>query len=126
MNAQTAAITPSANKSTVGPTPAWLTMSKEERADWLRANGKGYLSREEQEEELRRHHGDKESVYVAEGNRANKVNDDETFWQWYSLVVLPAYSLKSLKRWRGADFIRELGFDTREADEAYGPGWLEE
>ena len=126
MSAQTAAITPSANKSTVGPTPAWLTMSKEERADWLRANGKGYLSKAEQAEELRRHHGDKESVYVAEGNRANKVNDDETFWQWYSLVVLPAYSLKSLKRWRGADFIRELGFDTREADEAYGPGWLEE
>ena len=126
MSAQTIAITPSANKSTVGPTPAWLTMSKEERADWLRHTGKGYLSREEQEEELRLHHGDKESVYVAEGDRANKVNDDETFWQWYNLVVLPAYSLKSLKRWRGADFIRELGFDTREADEAYGPGWLEE
>ena len=126
MNAQTAAITPTANQSTIGPTPAWLTMSKAERAAWLRENGKGYLSREEQEEELRLHHGDKESVYVAEGDRANKVNDDETFWQWYSLVVLPAYSLKSLKRWRGADFIRELGFDTREADEAYGPGWLEE
>ena len=126
MSTQTAAITPPANKSTIGPTPAWLTMSKEERATWLRHNGKGYLSREEQEEELRLHHGDKESVYVAEGDRANKVNDDETFWQWYSLVVLPAYSLKSLKRWRGADFIRKLGFDTREADEAYGPDWLEE
>ena len=126
MNAQTAAITPTAHKSTIGPTPAWLTMSKEERAAWLRENGRGYLSKAEQAEQLRLHHGDKESVYVAEGDRANKVNDDETFWQWYSLVVLPAYSLKSLKRWRGADFIRELGFDTREADEAYGPGWLEE
>ena len=126
MSTQTAAITPTAHKSIIGLTPAWLTMSKEERADWLRENGKGFLSREEQAEELRLHHGDKESVYVAEGDRANKVNDDETFWQWYSLVVLPAYSLKSLKRRRGADFIRELGFDTREADEAYGPGWLEE
>ena len=126
MSTQTVAITPTSHKSTIRPTPAWLTMSKEERAAWLRHNGKGYLSREEQQERLRLHHGDKESVYVAEGDRANKVNDDETFWQWYSLVVLPAYSLKSIKRWRGADFIRDLGFDTTEADEAYGPGWLEE
>ena len=126
MNAQTAAITPSAHKSTILPTPAWLTMSKEERAAWLRENGRGYLSKEEQQEQLRLHHGDIEMVYSAEGDKANKADDDETFWQWYSLVVLPAYSLKSLKRRRGADFIRDLGFDTSEADEAYGRGWLEE
>ena len=126
MNAQTAAITPSANKSTIRPTPAWLTMSKEERADWLRENGKGYLSREEQEEELRLHHGDIECVYMAEAWKANEAKDDEVFWQWFSLIVAPAYALKTLKRRRGADFIRALGFDTTEADEAYGPGWLEE
>ena len=126
MSAQTAATTPSANKSTVGPTPAWLTMSKEERADWLRHTGKGYLSREEQSERLRLHHGDIESVYMAEAWKAHEAKEDEVFWQWFSLIIVPAHALKSLKRRRGADFIRALGFDTTEADEAYGPGWLEE
>ena len=126
MNTPTAAITPAADKSTVGPTPAWLTMSKAERADWLRENGKGYLSREEQEEELRRHHGDIEMVYYAESWKAHKAKDGEVAWQWLSLIATPAYALKSLKRKRGADFIRALGFDTSKADEAYGPGWLEE
>ena len=126
MSAQTAAITPAANKSTIGPTPAWLTMSKAERADWLWANGKGYLSKAEQAEELRLHHGDIESVYMAEAWKAHEAKEDEVFWQWFSLIVVPAYALKSLKRWNGADFIRGLGFDTSKADEAYGPGWLEE
>ena len=126
MNAQTAAITPSANKSTIGPTPAWLAMSKEERADWLRENGKGYLSKAEQEEELRRHHGDIEMVYYAEAWKAHEAKDDEVSWQWFSLIAAPAHYLKSLKRWNGADFIRALGFDTSKADEAYGPGWLDE
>ena len=126
MSAQTAAITPAADKSATGPTPAWLTMSKAERAAWLRENGKGYLSREEQAEELRRHHGDIESVYMAEAWKAHEAKDDEVYWQWFSLIAAPAYALKSLKRWNGADFIRALGFDTTKADEAYGPGWLEE
>ena len=126
MSTQTAVITPSAHKSTIRPTPAWLTMSKEERVDWLRENGKGYLSKAEQEEELRQHHGNIEMVYYAEAWKANKVKDDETVWQWFSLIVVPAHALKSLKRQRGADFIRALGFDTSKADEAYGPDWLEE
>ena len=126
MNAQTAAITPTAQKSTIGPTPAWLTMSKEERAAWLRENGKGFLSREEQEAQLRHHHGDIEMVYYAEARKAHEVKDNEAVWQWFSLIVVPAHALKSLKRRRGADFIRAVGFDTTEADEAYGPGWLEE
>ena len=121
MSTQTAA-----NKSTIGPTPAWLAMSKEERAAWLRENGKGFLSKEEQQERLRLHHGDIESVYMAEAWKANEAKDDEVFWQWFSLIGAPAYYLKTLKRRRGADFIRELGFDTTKADEAYGPGWLEE
>ena len=126
MSTQTAAITPTAHKPTIGPTPAWLAMSKEERATWLRRNGKDYLSKAEQEEELRLHHGDIESVYMAEAWKANEAKDDEVFWQWFSLIVVPAHALKSLKRQRGADFIRELGFDTSKADEAYGSGWLEE
>ena len=126
MSTQTAVITPTANQSTIAPTPAWLTMSKEERADWLRENGKGYLSKAEQEEELRLHHGDIEMVYYAESRKAYQAKDNEVAWQWFSLLVAPAYYLKTLKRGRGADFIRALGFDTTEADEAYGPGWLEE
>ena len=101
-------------------------MSKEERAAWLRDNGKGYLSREEQAEELRRHHGDIEMVYYAESWKAHQAKDNEVAWQWLSLIGAPAYYLKTLKRGRGADFIRALGFDTSKADEAYGPGWLEE
>ena len=126
MSAQTAAITPSAKKSTIGPISTWLAMSKEERAAWLRENGKGYLSEAEQEEELRLHHGDIEMVYYAEAWKAHEAKDDEVSWQWFSLIVVPAHYLKSLKRWNGADFIRELGFDTSKADKAYGPGWLEE
>ena len=126
MNAPTAAITSTANKSSIGPTPAWLTMSKEERADWLRHNGRGYLSKEEQQEQLRLHHGDIEMVYYAESRKAHQAKDNEVAWQWFSLIGAPAYYLKILKRRRGADFIRELGFDTTKADEAYGPGWLEE
>ena len=70
MNAQTAAITQTANKQSIAPIPSWLTMSKEDRATWLRENGKGYLSEKEQEEQLRLHHGDTEMVYYAELNAA--------------------------------------------------------
>ena len=100
-------------------------MSKEDRAAWLRENGKSYLSEKEQEEQLRLHHGDTEMVYYAEAWKAHEAKDNEVFWQWFSLIAVPAHSLKSLKRRRGAEFIRALGFDTTEADEAYGPGWLE-
>ena len=113
-------------KPPLAPTPEWLAMSKEERAAWLRKHGKGYLSKEEQEEQLRLYHGKIECVYSAEADKAHKAGDDATFWQWLSLIAVPAYSLKSLKRWRGANFIRELDFDTSKADTAYGAGWLEE
>ena len=126
MSAQTAAITPSANKSTIGPTPAWLTMSKEERAAWLRHNDKGYLLKEEQEEQLRLHHGDIEMVYYAEATKADEAGDNETFWQWMSLIAMPAHSLMFLKKQNGAEFLRALDFDTSKADKAYGLGWLEE
>ena len=109
-------------KPPLAPTPEWLAMSKEERAAWLREHGKGYLSKEEQEERLRLYHGDIEAVYTAEGNRAD---DDDTFWQWYSLIALPGHTLMTLKRWFGADFIRGTGFDTSKAEKDYGPDWLD-
>ena len=126
MSTTQTATTPTAGQRPVAPTAGWLEMSKEERAAWLRENGKGFLSPEERAEELRLFHGKVESVYRAEGDKAHKAGDDETFWQWFSLIALPAHSLQMLKQWRGADFIRELDFDTTDADAAYGPGWLEE
>ena len=123
---QATAKTQTANKPPLAPTAGWLEMSKEERATWLRQNGKGYLSQEEQEARLRTFYNDIEQVYLAEAEGAHNAGNDEAFWEWYSLTEVPAHFLKSLKRWNGADFIRELGFDTSEADKAYGPDWLEQ
>ena len=116
---------PEQRKAPLAPTPEWLTMSKEERATWLRHNHKGYLSKEEREEQLRTFHGDIEHVYMREADMARKAKDDAGFWQWLSLTELPAHYLSCLKIWYGADFIRGTGFDTTEADAVYGPDWLE-
>ena len=126
MSTTQTAITPTANKRPVAPTAGWLEMSKEERAAWLRENGKGFLSPEERAAQLRTFYNDIEHVYLAEARKAHEARDHAAFWQWYSLTEAPAHSLQSLKRWRGADFIRELGFDTTEADAVYGAAWLEE
>ena len=116
---------PEQRKAPLAPIPEWLQMSKEERATWLRENGKGYLSKEEREERLRTFHGDIEHVYMREADMARKAKDDAGFWQWLSLTELPSHYLSCLKIWYGADFIRGTGFDTTEADEVYGPDWLE-
>ena len=62
---------------------------------------------------------------MGEADRALEAKDDASFWQWLSLTELPAHDLSCLKLWYGADFIRGTGFDTTEADEVYGPDWLE-
>ena len=116
---------PEERKAPLAPIPEWLELSKEERATWLRENGKGYLSKAEREERLRTFHGDIEYVYMGEADRARKAKDDAGFWQWLSLTELPAHYLSCLKIWYGADFIRGTGFDTTEADEVHGPDWLE-
>ena len=117
---------PEQRTAPLAPTAEWLQMSKEERATWLRENGKGYLSQEEREERLRTYYGDITYVYMGEADRALKAKDDAGFWQWLSLTELPAHYLSCLKLWYGADFIRGTGFDTTEADEVYGAGWLEQ
>ena len=108
------------------PTPEWPAMSKEERAAWLRENGKGYLSKAEQEKQLRTFHGDIEYVYMGEADMARKAKDNAGFWQWFSLIAVPAHFLMTLKKWNGAEFLRSLDFDISRANEAYGPDWLEE
>ena len=117
---------PEQRKAPLAPIPEWLQMSKEERATWLRENGKGYLSKAEQEERLRTFHGNITYVYMGEADMARKAKDDAGFWQWLSLTELPSHYLSFLKLRYGADFIRGTGFDTTDADKAYGPGWLEQ
>jgi len=41
------------------------------------------------------------------------------------LAELPAHTLAYLKGRRGAQFIREMGFRTENADLAYGTDWLD-
>ena len=122
---QATATTEREKKQPLAPIPEWLDMSREERAVWLLENGKGYLSKEEREEKLRVFNGDVECVYLAEADLAMDADDEDTFWQWLSLVQSPAYSLVLMRDWHGADFIRGTGIDTTKADEAYGPGWLD-
>ena len=40
-------------------------------------------------------------------------------------IIAPSYVLKSIKRLRGADYIRKMGYNTTDADLVYGPGWLD-
>ena len=43
---------------------------------------------------------------------------------WPKVRLLPV-SLRLLKERHGADYIRELGYNTELADREYGPGWLD-
>lgn len=106
------------------PIAGWGDLSKAERAAWLRENGKSYLSAEEREKLLRE--SGMNLVYLAEGQEALEAGDGVASWQWLALATVPAHSLKTLKESNGAGFIRKWGFDTSEADAAYGPDWLEQ
>ena len=41
-------------------------------------------------------------------------------------MIYPSFILKGIKRVMGADYIREVGLNTVDADLVYGPGWLDE
>ena len=43
----------------------------------------------------------------------------------YKQLIVPAEALMVAKECHGADWIRERGYDTRQADEKYGEGWLD-
>ena len=43
----------------------------------------------------------------------------------YKKVIVPAETLRAAKECSGADWVREMGYDTRLADEKYGEGWLD-
>jgi len=84
---------------------------------------KSYLSTEKREELLRK--VDMDFVYLCESQEARRANDMKSSWAWMALAAIPAHTLMFLKNRRGAQFIREFGFNTINADEKYGPGWLD-
>jgi hypothetical protein len=85
---------------------------------------KSYMTDDERAE--RRAGGMSENaILMAESRAADRAGDDKAAWAWLALAELPAHSLAYLKERRGADFIRSHGFNTADADAAYGQGWLE-
>jgi len=84
---------------------------------------KSYLSEEEREALLRE--GSMNLVYIAESQEADDAGDKAASWAWLSMAKLPASSLRTIKRCSGAQFIRDMGFDTSSADAIYGPDWLD-
>lgn len=89
-----------------------------------RQRPKSYMTNEDRE--TRRAGGMSENaILMAESRAADHAGDEEAAWAWLALAELPAHSLAFLKDQQGADFIRSRGFQTKNADAAYGPGWLE-
>jgi len=84
---------------------------------------KSYLSAEEREDLLRDEN--RNLLYVAESREARAAGDKEASWAWLSMAKLPADALSILKRTSGAQFIREMGFDTSSAEAVYGADWLD-
>ncbi|ATO57435.1 hypothetical protein [Bartonella sp. 1-1C] len=64
-------------------------------------------------------------IYILEAEAAEKANDGQTKWEWLAMIEYPAHSLLCLRKWRGAQFIRDMGFSTKSADEEYGSDWLD-
>jgi hypothetical protein len=65
-------------------------------------------------------------LYTYESMAADDAGDEEAADAWMLKTELPAYRLMAIKKIRGADYIRERGYLTRKADEAYGPDWLDQ
>jgi len=87
------------------------------------ANPKSYLSDEERQQFIREG-CTQDVIYTVEGSRARSAGDADSAWTWLAMTQLDGPSLMYLKKRYGPDFVREWGFDTRQADQIYGPGWL--
>jgi len=85
---------------------------------------KSYLSAEEREEILREEGFD--ALCSAENFAAGEAGDRKAAWAWLAAVEdIPPHILMFLKIQRGAQFIRDLGFNTAPAEAVYGADWLE-
>ncbi|MCZ2328962.1 hypothetical protein [Bartonella sp. F02] len=84
---------------------------------------KSYMTDDEREE-LRVGGLDQECIYLSESEAADRVGDERAAWEWLAMTEPPAHTLLFLKHRCGAQFIRDMGFNTKNADEEYGPDWL--
>ena len=57
---------------------------------------------------------------------AIKARDREKKDEIRRRIIYPSFILQGIKEIRGADYIREAGLNTTDADLVYGPGWLDE
>jgi len=85
---------------------------------------KSYLSAEERAK-LEESRVSLSSICVSEAGAARDAGDEDTAWAWFAAAELPTPTLKLVKLWYGADFIRKWNFDTTNADRDLGPDWLE-
>ncbi|MBR4877273.1 MAG: hypothetical protein IKU14_06150 [Rhodocyclaceae bacterium] len=65
------------------------------------------------------------AMFLAESRAAGRAGDEDASWAWLARAEMPAHTLRFLKHRRGAEFIREMGFDTTLADQEFGEGWLD-
>jgi len=85
---------------------------------------KSYLSAEERIKVLREL--DFDALCSEESSAARRVDDLDTAWAWQAAMESPApNALMFLKIQRGAQFVRDLGFNTAPAEAAFGIDWLE-
>ncbi|MCL6230328.1 hypothetical protein [Bartonella bilalgolemii] len=85
---------------------------------------KSYMTDAEREK-LRAGGLPQDGIYTAESEAADRVGDDKTAWEWLAMTEPPAHTLLFIKHQCGAQFIRDMGFSTKEADKEYGPDWLD-
>ena len=90
----------------------------------MNSKPKSYLT---DEDRVRRRAGgmSENAILLAESRAADHAGDEEAAWAWLALAELPAHSLAFLKNQQGAAFIQSHGFNTAQADAAFGPGWLD-
>jgi len=81
---------------------------------------------EEEREDLRRRGASERLIVLCESEAADDADDDDTSWQWLTLLEFPKEDLLFLKHSEGAEFVRKIGMKTRLADEAFGDGWLDD
>lgn len=68
---------------------------------------------------------DEQLALVRGGMAAKRAGGMETYYRIARKLEVPAETLLSFKKVWCADFVRELGFNTKCADEKYGPDWLD-
>jgi len=88
------------------------------------AHPKSYLPEEERQQILREGYS-QDFIYTMESSHAGDAGDEDSAWTWLAMIELQAPSLLYLKNQYGPDFLREWGFNTKQADQTYGPDWLD-